>query len=291
MPDVRVHTWNELQDALYTESWDQDIGRYRSRFAYRGLSDRDYQLKTTLSRLGGPYAELERHLLRNFKKYAHRSVVEQDSLWHWLSVAQHHGLPTRLLDWTYSPLIALHFATANIHKYDRDGVIWAVNYLKAHQLLPDRLRSKLDAEGANVFTVEMLSETVSSFAEFDTEDDRDGVIFFEPPSIDDRIVNQYAFFSVMADPQLLLDAWLAKHPDLWHRIIIPAALKWEVRDKLDQANINERVLFPGLDGLSFWLARHYSPKWDPNASLAVVEKSPTTYAPGAGRSDGPDEKC
>ncbi len=262
MTDIRVESWNKLQDALYINSWDQDIGRYRSRFAYRGLSDQSYTLKTTLIRLGGPYADLERHLLRNFKKYAHRSVVEQDALWHWLSVAQHYGLPTRLLDWTYSPLIALHFATANIHKFDRDGVIWAVNYRRAHQLLPDRLRGKLNDEGANVFTVEMLSETVSSLEEFEIEDERDCVIFFEPPSIDDRIVNQYAFFSVMVNPQRILDDWLMQHPALWHRIIIPAELKWEVRDKLDQANINERVLFPGLDGLGTWLNRHYSPRQD-----------------------------
>jgi hypothetical protein len=50
---------------------------------------------------------------------------------------------------------------------------------------------------------------------------------------------------------------MAGHRDVVRRIVIPASLKWEVRDKLDQANINERVLFPGLDGLSRWLTRYY----------------------------------
>ena len=44
------------------------------------------------------------------------------------------------------------------------------------------------------------------------------------------------------------------------RIVIPAALKWEVRDKLDQANVNERVLVPELEGLSRWLRRYYLPR-------------------------------
>ena len=78
--------------------------------------------------------------------------------------------------------------------------------------------------------------------------------------MDDRIVNQFTFFSVMSSACALLDDWMLAHPDLWRKVIIPAELKWEVRDKLDQANITERVLFPGLDGLSRWLKRHYSPR-------------------------------
>jgi hypothetical protein len=57
-----------------------------------------------------------------------------------------------------------------------------------------------------------------------------------------------------------LDQWLGEHPELARRIVVPAELKWEVRDKLDQANITERVLFPGLDGLTSWLTRHYAPR-------------------------------
>ena len=58
----------------------------------------------------------------------------------------------------------------------------------------------------------------------------------------------------------VFEEWLNQHHIAFKKVIIPAALKWEVRDKLDQANITERVLFPGLDGLSTWLKRHYSPR-------------------------------
>ncbi len=257
---VIAESWDQLQQELFADSWNEDLGRFRSRAAFRGLSDSTYRLETTLMRMGGPYAELERHMLRNFKKYALRNVVETDSLWHWLSVAQHYGLPTRVMDWTYSPFVAMHFATSDLDKFDRDGAIWSVNYVKAHELLPRRLREWVEREGANVLTVELLSEVVDSLHALDTLDSEEVLIFFEPPSMDDRIVNQYAFCSVMSDPRMVLDDWLNGHPGIARKIVIPAALKWEVRDKLDQANINERVLFPGLDGLSRWLKRHYSPR-------------------------------
>lgn len=257
---VRVESWAQLQEELFADSWNAELGRYRSRYAYRGHSSADYRLTTTLIRLNGKYTFVERHLLRNFRKYAHRSVVERDNLWHWLSVAKHYGLPARLLDWTYSPYVALHFATANIERAAADAAIWAVNYVKVHRQLPEVLRGRLDEEGASVFTIDMLSKTVSTLKEFAALPGQPLVVFFEPASMDDRIVNQYSLFSVASDPTLVLDDWLQAHPDIWRKIVIPAALKWEIRDKLDQANITERVLFPGLDGLCQWLERLYSPR-------------------------------
>ena len=71
-------------------------------------------------------------------------------------------------------------------------------------------------------------------------------------------------FSFLNRPDIVFNEWLelacARQPGLARKLIIPAAMKWELRDKLDQMNMTERVLMPGLDGLSAWLKRWYSPK-------------------------------
>jgi hypothetical protein len=260
MNETEVGSWAELQDRLFEGSWNEGLGRFRPNHAFRGTDDTSYPLETSITRLGGDVEDLERHLLRNFRKYAGRDAVEQDSLWHWLSVAKHHGLPTRLLDWTHSPFVAMHFATADTERFGADGAIWVVDYVEAHKLLPEELQDGLAEEGSNLFTVEMLSGAVGSLEDLDRMHPPGFVGFFEPPSVDERIVNQYALLSFMSDPRARLDRWLEERPGLWKKIVIPAELKWEVRDKLDQANVTERVLFPGLDGLSSWLKRHYTPK-------------------------------
>lgn len=264
MKDVRINSWNELHEQLYEHSWKEPLARYRPSFAYRGHNDVCHSLRTTLARLGNDHREKETHLLRNFRKYALHDVAPADaSVWTWLALAQHHGLPTRLLDWTHSPYVALHFATDDVDQFGADAVVWCVDYEKTNQQLPRRLKVLLRREGSSLFTAEMLQQAAGSLEEFDRRARREFVLFWEPPSLDDRIVNQYALFSLISRPQMRLDHWLARHPDCLRRIIIPSRLKWEVRDKLDQANINERVLFPGLDGLSRWLKRYYSDRGAP----------------------------
>ena len=260
MDNHRAESWLQLHELLFADSWNDELGLFRSNFAFRGLSDAAGDLTTSLVRLGGDARELEGQLMRNFRKYAAADAVPHDTPWDWLALGQHHGLPTRLLDWTYSPYVALHFVTQHPRRFDRDGVVWCVDYVRAHQLLPGRLRELLDTEGANVFTTELLTEAAPRVRELDDLAHDDFALFVEPPSFDARIVNQYGLFSLTSRADGSLDEWIAQHPDLARRIVVPAELKWEARDKLDQSNLTERVLFPGLDGLSRWLTRYYAPR-------------------------------
>jgi len=257
MSEVRIESWNHLEEELFADSWHDNLQRLRTRSVFRGLSNSNYKLTTTLQRMGGKYKEVEIFMLRNFKKYAHRDVVERDTFWHWLSIAQHHGLPTRLMDWSNSPFAALHFVTNNIDQFDVDGTVWIVNIYKAYEYLPTILKKILG--DAKAFTIEELNKAVKSFEELENLSSDEFMLFFEPPSIDDRIVNQYAVFSLMSGSTTVPEDWLFKHPGLSRKLIIPAVLKSEIRDKLDMANATERVFFPGLDGLCSWLKRYYGP--------------------------------
>ena len=235
MNEIRVNDWNELNNILFDGTWNPTISRYRSTFAYRGVSIESYPLTNGLTRLGTPYPNMEKNLIKQFKKYAQRHVVDRDTEWHWLSVAQHHGLPTRLLDWTYSPLIALHFATVELDKYDNDGAVWKVNYSQVHNLLQTQQTKSLDALGARIFTID--ARRAPNFVV---------AIFFEPPAVDDRIVNQFAYFSMLSDPFLAMDDWF-EMPHVERevevtKIIIPKELKWEIRDKLDHGQRWSRSL-------------------------------------------------
>jgi hypothetical protein len=258
---ITVSSWVELLDELYRQSWDDSIERFRSPYIFRGVGIPSIDLSTSLQRLASGHEDigkLERHLLRNFRKYAHANAAAGNSVWNWLALATHHRLPTRLLDWTYSPFVALHFATENLARYDTAGVVWCLNHREANQRLPEELRTQLEEEGSNVFTVDMLTSVADSLEKLQALSRKDFVVFLEPPSLDARIVNQFALFSLMSRADRRLDEWLLGQPELSRKIIIPAELKWEIRDKLDQAGITERMLFPGIDGLTAWLTRYYS---------------------------------
>ena len=202
--EVLPDSWQAVIDALFDESFDTGLERYRSPFVFRGTT-RDWPLTPSLHRMlhaPGVIQNIERALMRSFKKYAYHEVRGDASDWKWLSIAQHHGLPTRLLDWTFSPFVALHFATDRIEDMESDGIIWMVNFIECRKSLPDPLVKVLDDQFALSFSVEMLEERFPKVRALEEMSGRvpEFPIFFEPPSLDPRIVNQFGLFSLMNRP-------------------------------------------------------------------------------------------
>jgi hypothetical protein len=228
---------------------------------FRGMVDSSWPLRTSIQRLGSPPDIVEVPLLRNFRKYSDPAAFYRNSIWELMSVAQHNGLPTRILDWTVSPLVACHFATDDSKYKNVDGVVWCVNAADIRRSLPKDLTKVLSKEIAWIFDTPMLDKIVPSLEKLDREkfSGTDFVLIFEPPSIHQRIINQHGLLSVANGVEKNQDDIFARLGVSVRKIVIKSEAKGEIRDMLDQNNISERMLYPGLPGLCQWLKRYYSP--------------------------------
>ena len=102
-----------------------------------------------------------------------------------------------------------------------------------------------------------LNEEWKFAEQYDADMKDTAMVCFEPPSVDQRIANQYSFFSVIPSGITDLEAFLDAHTTNTVKYVIDRKLRWELRDVLDQFNINERMIYPGKAGIAKWLARHY----------------------------------
>lgn len=259
---VLIETLDDLAPLLAEQNYNPTIDRYRSTYLYRGMPDATFELIPSLRLNCRQLARaIEPSILRNFRKYA--AIEEpriEKSVWDQMIVGQHHGLPTRLLDWSYSPLIALNFAVTerDMRKLERrDCSVWRIDMAELHALLPPKYQKKRRENHSTAFTVEMLREVAPTLRSYDTDMGDSAMLIIEPPSIDPRIINQYSFFSVVPSGMESVEAFLAGDQVHAVKYIIARQLRWRLRDMLDQLNINERIVYPGLDGLSAWLARYY----------------------------------
>ncbi len=237
--EIRIDTVDELMPLIADQEYRFDLDRNRSQYFYRGMPDATFKMVTSLRRNCKDLKKtLEPAILRNFAKYA----------------------VTRLLDWTHSALVALHFSTTepNMENMEEhDSLVWRIDVTELHSLLPKSYRAVMERHKAEIFSVDMLEEAASSVQRYDEDMGDKSMVVIEPPSINSRIVNQYSFFSVIPSDMNDIESFLDENTSKTVKYVIDKSIRWRVRDMLDQLNISERIMYPGLEGLSRWIGRHY----------------------------------
>jgi DNA polymerase III epsilon subunit len=181
----------------------------------RGVSNKDYLLLPSLFRksLEVDPDITEHNLMWVFKTHAKALLPRLPSTEiEWLTVAQHHGLPTRLLDWSLSPLVACFFAVNSVSKHDACVYIYDIGKFKKEEDI----------------NIKKLKDIVAFF----------------PSHATNRITAQSGMFTVHPTNNMTLE------PKDIRKILIPSKVKSEFRDKLSKFGINQGTLFPDLDGLS-----------------------------------------
>src|SRR5687768_11156828 len=247
---IVVHSLGEFLDGVTPAKPDEQTGRRRDTGVYHGAANAARPLLTSLDRLGGvnpPHtkADLEEHVLRNFIRYSrpHLDEAKPHNDWELLIAAQHHGVPTRLLDWTYSPLVAAFFATRPARDADNnDRAVWRLDWQRVHKHFKfpplALLTEDLDALSGE-------SKPFTPWKLFAAKNGHPFACMIEPPSLDARIVAQAATFTLSSSTSQSFDAFLEAQGlrDALTKYVIPGPDVARVRDQLDLVGIDERRLF------------------------------------------------
>ena len=164
----------DLHSVVFEQQENEHNHRLRSTFFYRGMSRTDYRLVTSLDRNCGSKKEtLEHYLLESFAKYV--SIIDPSvttSEWRAMMVGQHHGLPTRLLDWTRSFPIALHFATteSDLSEMNKnDCAVWRFDAKEINALLPSKYKAVLEENKTFIFTLKGLETVAKDVKHYDRD--------------------------------------------------------------------------------------------------------------------------
>lgn len=233
MKTIEIKSFTELTELITSDEY--TCGHY----VYRGISDsKNHKLIPAVGRIdedilcGLTIEEYELEILNRFKLRANSEInpAPKDD-WEWLALAQHHGLPTRLLDWTSSPLIALYFATKP-------------------NILHNGKIEKCNPNGGAIFALHTCGyiDTNCIYSPFDF--DEYGI--FYPPHITKRITGQFGLFSIQPNPREELQTGFEDDLD---KTITKFTFKCEVAEEIQRKlyllGIRHETVFPDLDGFSY----------------------------------------
>jgi hypothetical protein len=222
---VRNARWDRFMEWL--------SGFDNSKWVFRGVGSNAYELKPKVGRSGGYTLAKERALFSAFRRHARLHLgPSTDSEWDLLALAQHHGLPTRLLDWPSNPLIACYNAvTADPLENDPTCRIYTLPTTTLRRVPVEPIDGPFD-----------ISQTH----------------LFYPRTVSERLSSQRGLFTIHPEPQIALASSRTESFD------IQADHKSYFRRRLYRLGVDAWSLKGGLDGLSEML------EWRYNSNLVIV---------------------
>jgi hypothetical protein len=229
-----------------------------SNWAFRGHSNGAWPLASAISRYFRSFhidprawPQQEGRILRIFKRKAQQFLAQPpapDDDFQWLALMQHHGAPTRLIDFTWSPYVAAFFA---LERATGDAAVWALN---PADISSGGIRRSPKSRQRPITTSAMDPRRPGNFARYFLKGDREFIWLGEPDIMNRRLIAQSGTFVLPGVLDRPVEEIVRRYPDprkMMAKFILPAA---KVREtglrELYRMNITFATLFPDLDGLA-----------------------------------------
>ncbi|MCC7011070.1 MAG: FRG domain-containing protein [Planctomycetes bacterium] len=258
----RVSSWSEFVDIV--GGWDG----FRS-WGFRGQSDARWKLQSSLRRhievsrvCAAAWTLQETRIRRIFERKSHLYVADppsSDEL-EWLALMQHHGAPTRLLDFTWSPYVAAHFA---LERATANAVVWAMNL----PLLWD-IHSRHRIDGVDVTRAQPRDR--KWFERYYLPNKHRFLWQGDPFRMPQRVIAQSGTFLVSShlgfDIEDIVESYPGKGTLLVKLELDTQKMRRQAMAALYTMNITQATLFPGLDGLARSMAYEFEYSWQVDLS-------------------------
>lgn len=302
-------SWHQIRDQLEqfepaSVTWtEEDEVALENDWIFRGLESSCYDLAPTIEREARPsrtdWPAVEQFVIREFKSRSrmHAAGTPKDEF-SWLAQMQHYGVPTRLLDFTYSPFVALHFATRALSTAcARTTVrIWAINAHKINKRFQSVAftaeAEERERSGAQKYQTASL-HPYDMYTPADTVRDQlhglqalvakslaasstfrgvlareGGVAAAAPPAFNPRLASQQGVFLVNCaeelDFGLSLEKMMKSTAGEWCKcfdVTLDDDQSLDIQRRLLQMNIHEQSLFPDMEGLAGFIRQKTRLQW------------------------------